>query len=86
MMVQYMTMIKVNIAEAKARFSKYLKKVAEGETVVLSRRNRPIAEIRRIPARRRGRRPIGLCSGDFVVPEDFDSPLPREVLDAFEGR
>jgi len=85
-MVQYMTMIKVNIAEAKARFSKYLKKVEQGETVVLARRNRPVAEIRRIKVRRRGRRPMGLCAGDFVVPGNFDAPLPEELLDAFEGR
>ncbi len=30
-------------------------------------------------------RPFGLCSGDFVVPEDFDRPLPEEILAAFEG-
>jgi len=85
-MVQYMTMIKVNIAEAKAQLSKYLKRVEQGETVVLARRNRPVAEIRRIAVRRRGRRPIGLCLGEFVVPENFDAPLPEELLDAFEGR
>lgn len=85
-MVQNMTMIQVNIAEAKAQFSKYLRKVEEGETVVLARRNRPVAEIRRIAVRRRGRRPIGLCAGAFSVPENFDAPLPKELLDAFEGR
>ena len=81
-----MTMIKVNIAEAKAQFSKYLKKVEQGETVVLARRNRPVAEIRRIAPRRRRSRPVGLCAGDFIVPEKFDAPLPDEILDAFEGR
>jgi antitoxin (DNA-binding transcriptional repressor) of toxin-antitoxin stability system len=81
-----MTMIKVNIAEAKAQFSKYLKKVEEGETVILARRNRPVAEIRRVLVKRRRRRPIGLCAGEFVVPSDFDTPLPDELLDAFEGR
>ena len=81
-----MTMIKVNIGEAKAQLSKYLKRVEQGETVVLARRNRPVAKIRRIAGRRRGRRPIGLCSGEFVVPADFDAPLPDELLDAFEGR
>lgn len=30
-------------------------------------------------------RPFGLCEGEFVVPEDFDAPLPTEILDAFEG-
>lgn len=78
--------IKVNIAEARAQFSKYLKLVEEGETVVLARRNRPVAEIRRVLVERRRRRPIGLCAGEFVVPNDFDAPLPDEMLDTFEGR
>ncbi len=28
-------------------------------------------------------RPFGLCAGEFVVPEDFDAPLPEEILNAF---
>jgi uncharacterized protein (DUF433 family) len=32
------------------------------------------------------RRPFGLAAGQFVVPDDFDDPLPDELLDAFEGR
>ncbi len=31
-------------------------------------------------------RPVGLAAGEFVVPDDFDGPLPDELLDAFEGR
>ena len=30
-------------------------------------------------------RPFGLCAGDFVVPDDFDKPLPEDILSAFEG-
>lgn len=30
-------------------------------------------------------RPFGLCLGEFVVPEDFDAPLPPEILGLFEG-
>ena len=30
-------------------------------------------------------RPIGLAKGQFVVPDDFNTPLPNEVLQAFEG-
>jgi hypothetical protein len=30
-------------------------------------------------------RPYGLCAGEFTVPEDFDDPLPEELLRAFEG-
>lgn len=29
-------------------------------------------------------RPFGLGKGDFVVPDDFDAPLPEEILAAFE--
>jgi len=30
-------------------------------------------------------RPFGLSRGEFVVPEDFDAPLPEEVLTSFEN-
>jgi hypothetical protein len=31
-------------------------------------------------------RPFGLCAGEFVVPDDFNDPLPDDTLDDFEGR
>ncbi len=31
-------------------------------------------------------RPFGLCAGEFIVPEDFDAPLPEDILSAFEGK
>ena len=43
-------MIRVNIAEAKTHLSRYLKRVEQGETVVLCRRNVAIAEIRPQPS------------------------------------
>ncbi|MBV7331366.1 type II toxin-antitoxin system Phd/YefM family antitoxin [Chloroflexi bacterium TSY] len=30
-------------------------------------------------------RPFGLCAGEFVVPDDFDEPLPNNILDLFES-
>lgn len=30
-------------------------------------------------------RPSGLCEGEFVVPDNFDDPLPEEILQEFEG-
>ncbi len=30
-------------------------------------------------------RPIGLCAGEFTVPDDFNDPLPEDILRAFEG-
>jgi hypothetical protein len=31
-------------------------------------------------------RPVGLARGQFTVPEDFNAPLPEEILQTFEGR
>jgi len=31
-------------------------------------------------------RSYGLDAGQFAVPDDFDDPLPAEILDAFEGK
>ncbi len=62
-----------------------LDRVEAGEHLVVARGGRPVAELRPIPALQAGPRPFGLCAGEFTVPEDFDAPLPEEVLRAFEG-
>lgn len=85
-MVYSMVMIKLNIHEAKTHLSEYLAKVEAGETVLLCRRNTPVAEIRALPQRLKEPRPIGLAKGTFRVPKSFFEPLPDEVLTAFEGR
>ncbi|MBD2356654.1 prevent-host-death protein [Tolypothrix sp. FACHB-123] len=38
-----------------------------------------------ISMRNKPRRPFGLCAGEFSVPDDFDAPLPEDILSAFEG-
>ncbi len=30
-------------------------------------------------------RPIGLAKGEFTVPDDFNDPLPDEILDLFNN-
>jgi len=34
----------------------------------------------------KGKRYLGFYEGKFTVPDDFDAPLPDEILDAFEGK
>jgi len=31
-------------------------------------------------------RPVGLAKGQFTVPDDFNAPLPEDVLRTFEGQ
>lgn len=77
-------MLKVNVADAKAHLSSYLDRVARGETIVLCRRNVPVAELRPLAQRRTEERPVGIDPG-LVVPDSFFEPLPEDVLRAFEG-
>lgn len=85
-MTYYKVMKKVNIYEAKAGFSELIDRVAEGETVVVCRRNVPVAELRPLPRPRRRRRPIGLARGSFAIPKAFFEPLPDDLIARFEGR
>ncbi len=79
-------MIKADIHDAKTHFSEYLEKVAKGETVVVCKRNVPIAEIRPFAAGKKKLRPIGLDKGKFTLPDEFFDPLPDEFLAYFDGR
>lgn len=78
-------MIRLNIHEAKTHLSRYLSLLERGETIVLCKRNVPIAEIRPLPARGDSPRPVGLAKGRVTVPPDFFEPLPPDLIEAFEG-
>jgi len=78
-------MITVNVQEAKTHFSHYLDEVAKGESVILCKRNKPIAEIRPILSRVASKRPIGLAKESFTVPASFFDELPDETLSLFSG-
>lgn len=72
----------VNIHEAKTHLSRLLERVEAGEEIVIARNGDPVATLR--PYRGPDRRP-GALRGRLRVGEDFDAPLPDEVLAAFTG-
>ncbi|HYI12226.1 MAG TPA: type II toxin-antitoxin system Phd/YefM family antitoxin [Thermoanaerobaculia bacterium] len=73
----------VSVEEVKRDPDAVLHRVLEGETLVVIQHDRPIAEIRPIERITRPR-PFGLAAGTFVVPDDFDDPLPEDILRDFE--
>ncbi len=76
----------LNICEAKTHLSEYLAEIEEtGETIILCRRNEPVAEIRALPKKSKKSRPIGLDKGRFTVPDDFNDPLPEDIMKYFNG-
>jgi prevent-host-death family protein len=71
----------VGVHEAKTHLSRLLEAVAAGDEVVITRRGEAVARL--VPARP-ARRRFGVDRGVFRVPEDFDAPLPAEVLSDFK--
>ncbi len=76
-------MTQVGIHEAKTHLSRLLRRVAAGEEVVIARSGRPIARL--VPVGDARPRELGGDRGVFTVPDDFDAPLPDEILGAFES-
>ena len=62
MLICSLVMIRISITEARARFSRYIEAVERGGTVIVCRRNVPVAEIRPLPQPLRDRRPVGIDS------------------------
>lgn len=60
-----------------------LSRVEAGEHIIVTSANQPVIELRPIPRKLIKKRPIGLAQGEFVVPDDFNEPLPEEVLKRF---
>ncbi len=78
-------MVEVNVQQAKAQFSKLLARVAAGEEVVIAQSGQPVARLTAVKPLLKTR-PLGQDRGLFTVPEDFNAPLPADLLAGFEGR
>ena len=76
-------MAEVNIHDAKTHFSKLLKRVAAGEEIIIARSGKPVAKL--VPIDSPAQRVLGQDAGLFEVPEDFDAPLPDDLLAEFTG-
>jgi prevent-host-death family protein len=75
----------VNVHDARTHFSSLLARVEKGQEFVIARAGKPVARL--VPTIPERSPPIfGADRGAFTVPDDFDSPLLDEILDAFEGK
>jgi prevent-host-death family protein len=75
-------MAEINVHEAKTHLSRLLVRVAGGEEIVIARAGKPVAKL--VPIDPKPQRVIGQDDGLFEVPEDFDAPLPDQVLTLFQ--
>ena len=75
----------VNIHAAKTHFSRLVERAARGEEIIIAKAGKPVARLMPLAVPVRRRRP-GLLKGKIKIAEDFDAPLPEEILRLFEGR
>ncbi len=76
-----------NIHQAKTHFSRLVDDAAAGKEVVIAKAGKPVAKLVSItaPPDSKPRRKLGLWAGEMKVPDDFDDPLPDDVLASFYG-
>ena len=67
-------MIQVNIHEAKTHLSKLIKKVMNGEDIIIAKSNIPVVKI--IPIKgSKPKRKLGTAKGTIKLSDDFDAPI-----------
>ena len=72
----------VNIHEAKTHFSKFIEQALKGDEVIIARDSKPLIRLvpyTEEPQTRRG----GQFKGLIQISDDFDTPLPEEMLKHF---
>jgi prevent-host-death family protein len=77
--------VEVNIHEAKTHLSRLLQRVAAGEEVTIARAGTPVARLVPVPPEKKTVRPLGMDRGKIWIADDFDAPLPDELLKQFYG-
>ncbi len=74
----------VSLYEAKTHLSTLVDLANAGQEIVITKSGRPKARLVPLADTRTLRVP-GRGKGKWTVSADFDSPLPDDILDAFEG-
>jgi prevent-host-death family protein len=75
------TMI-INVSDAKANLSKLIDMVYHGEEIIIAKNNLPLVDL--VVHKPKGKRKLGLLSGQFSVPEDFLGQ-DEEINEMFYG-
>lgn len=76
-------MTEVGVHKAKTELSKLLRRVAMGEEIIITSNGDPVAKLVAVP--RKGKRVLGGDEGIVEIADDFDDPLPDEILELFES-
>jgi antitoxin (DNA-binding transcriptional repressor) of toxin-antitoxin stability system len=79
-------MVTIRLEEMEDNLLACLGRIPEGESaIIVDDDEQPVAEVKPLagPVIPACPRPFGLAKGEFVVPDDFDAPLPEEFMRPF---
>jgi prevent-host-death family protein len=74
----------VNIHQAKTHLSRLVERAAAGEEIIIARSGKPVAKLVGFAEDLAPRVP-GSMHGRIWIADDFDDPLPPELLARFHG-
>lgn len=74
----------VNIHDAKTHFSKFIKQALKGDEIIIARDGKPLVRLVPYTAEPQIRRG-GQFKGLIQISDDFDAPLPEDILKHFYG-
>ncbi len=74
--------VKVSVRDLRSRLSDHLRRVQQGESIVITVHNRPVARL--VPLKPVRERPFGFMKGQIRIAEDFDV-TPAAVLEAVDA-
>jgi prevent-host-death family protein len=75
----------LNLYEAEMELSSLVDRAAAGEEIIIAKAGQPLAKLVPLGGPHQKREPGG-WQGKVRISEDFDAPLPDEILDAFASR
>ena len=73
----------LNLYEAKTQLSSLVDEAAAGKEIIIAKNGKPMAKL--VAFRERAKRKPGQLKGKIWIADDFDAPLPDEILKLFYG-
>lgn len=75
----------VNLYEAKSHLSQLVKEAAAGAEIIIAKSGEPMARLVPLAPKAKVERKPGRLEGQIWIADDFDDPLPPDILAAFHG-
>lgn len=73
----------IELDEFRANPERFVHEIESGEDFTVVDHDRTVAEVHAVSQKSTKRRPLGLAAGKIQIADDFDAPLPEEVLRDF---